>query len=310
MPEITYEIEMLSIGDADAFIINYINDKNEYLIVIDSGNTEQHGQMVVNQIEKYYPGRPINLAINTHLDQDHISGFKTILESDIEVKEFWIHNPWRYFDEKEILNEQLKIYNTPIYESLLQSKRLIANLNGYPNIKIKEPFEGETFETFIEVLGPNKEYYKSLVPNFRGFNKEFVNENYNPKLADKSAENNSSAIILFKPTPNDNYLFTGDSGPLSMEKAWHKFPKKIEWLSVPHHGSEKNFYDKILTLSPTTAYISAINDKLHPSKTVVDKLNAINCDVYCSFDGNKLHSFGTGGRGNPSYYKCSAFTKP
>ena len=70
----------------------------------------------------------------------------------------------------------------------------------------------------------------------------------NPMAKNKNA---SSLIYLYK----DKVLFTGDSGKKE-EKVWSlKIPKNIQWIIVPHHGSNSSSGTELLARSKRANFI-------------------------------------------------------
>ena len=64
-------------------------------------------------------------------------------------------------------------------------------------------------------------------------------------------KNASSLIYLYK----DKVLFTGDSGKKE-EKVWSlKIPKNIQWIIVPHHGSNSSSGAELLARSKRANFI-------------------------------------------------------
>ncbi len=73
-----YEIDMLNVGAADAFLIHaYVEQPSgcefEYVVLVDAGN-EKDGEVIFNHIGKYYTKKYIDLVIITHCDVDHYGG--------------------------------------------------------------------------------------------------------------------------------------------------------------------------------------------------------------------------------------------
>jgi len=111
----------------------------------------------------------------------------------------------------------------------------IALKNG---IKIVEPFVGlQSADGVITVLGPTKDYYQSLLPDFSktpeadsAISKAFgfvgkalawISETFSEEHlpGDKtSAENNSSTILLFQ-VGGKKFLIVGDAGIPALEAA-------------------------------------------------------------------------------------------
>lgn len=100
MKIINYQVEMLDVADADAFIVYYITDDNKkHLVMIDAGR-HGNGEKIVKHLHTYYSGIPVELAIVTHPDDDHYGGFVYMLqlmeskaENAVTINKFWINDP-------------------------------------------------------------------------------------------------------------------------------------------------------------------------------------------------------------------------
>lgn len=83
-----YEIEMIDVNAADAFLIHYVEDNGEsHIIMVDSGNYDDAEKMLTHIRTHYdkvkrlgWSGYVIDAAIVTHPDDDHIGGFVHMLE--------------------------------------------------------------------------------------------------------------------------------------------------------------------------------------------------------------------------------------
>ena len=82
-----YEIEMIDVKAADAFLIHYVEDNGEsHIIMVDSGNYDD-ADKILTHIRTHYDkvkksgwsGYVIDAAIVTHPDDDHIGGFVHII---------------------------------------------------------------------------------------------------------------------------------------------------------------------------------------------------------------------------------------
>jgi beta-lactamase superfamily II metal-dependent hydrolase len=99
-----YEIDILNVKAADAILIRCFNQNDwEYIVLIDTGNRND-GKKIIDHINKYYNQKYIDLAICTHPDNDHIGGFEYVLEN-IEIKEFWIHDPALHVSLEDVRNK-------------------------------------------------------------------------------------------------------------------------------------------------------------------------------------------------------------
>jgi beta-lactamase superfamily II metal-dependent hydrolase len=318
-----YEIEMLNVGNADAIILRYFNNKGyEYVVVIDAGN-KKDGKKVVDQINAYTTQKYIDLAICTHPDNDHIGGFFYVIEN-MRINEFWIHDPANHVDisevRKAITEASLTKKMNKITESIDNNISLLKIINE-KGIKHKEPFRGLKYPFVpITVLGPSVYFYENLLKNFRDVKGLFKEEEileYDEKDEyeegyqylfeslsntldeddDKSSENNSATIIMFQPDNGKKYLFTADTGPLALQKVVEDFPyltKEIDWLDVPHHGSKKNLNSSLIQhFSPKTAFVSGNGKRKYPSQAVVNALKKVGAKVYSTSksSGNIIHYY-------------------
>ena len=168
----------------------------------------------------------------------------------------------------------------------LQNAKDLAAIAKRKGIPIVEPFAGEggtALGSTVRVLGPDVEYYQSLLPDFRStpekrqaasiaemlmkaaFNAaggvatmaQRVMESFgietleDPDDDATSAENNSSAIICLQ-IGDKQLLFTGDAGVPAWERAndwatWNGIVLSNSYFhQVPHHGSRRNIGPSIL----------------------------------------------------------------
>lgn len=321
MNEENYEIDMLDVGAADAILIRYYNSEgNEYIICIDSGNPGD-GQKVINHIKHYYNQQYIDLAICTHPDNDHIGGFTYILDN-MEIKEFWIHDPSKHIKLEEVKNKikehTLSKSLSYITETLEENVSIIEKIDNLGILR-KEPFDGTEHSNIpIKVLGPRESFYRELLRRFRNSDLLFEENQYHQKSTsieddhveslstaldeknDPSAENNSSAIIAFTPR-NRKYLFTADAGPLGIDNVIEdhfELTLNVDWVDIPHHGSKRNLTSKIIKhLSPEVAYVSAQSKKRYLSQAVINAFTKTGTKVYSTHNSGSLwHHVGTQNR--------------
>lgn len=312
-----FEIEMLSVGAADSMIIRYFNQQGEEIVIlIDAGNRKD-GPKIVRHINKWTNQKYIDLAICTHPDADHIGGFFHVVEH-VKITEFWIHDPSKHktavrqMQQKINLSETLKKGFKNVLENLDHSFSLLSLIDSKGIRRDREPFAGLQYELApLLVVGPSVSYYESLLCRFRDVNILFEEENDLEKSLqggqllseslttkqvldmdnDRSKENNSSAIILFKPNSR-KYLFTSDAGPDGLQKAHDKYDlSNLDWLDVPHHGSRYNLSTSLIkTFNPKRAYISCDGSTHYPNTAVVEELKNIDCTVFSTGrSGNILH---------------------
>lgn len=298
-----YQIEMLEVQDADAFIIFYEEvNGDKKLVLVDAGRYS-NGEEISNHLKKYYPNKNVDLAIVTHCDEDHFGGFVYLLENNFPINCFWINIPKNHKDCVKIKNAKDLdcVYSTDVNG---RTKNLIELLKS-KNIKHFEKFASENTDDdfpFFHIIGPTKQYYESLLLQFRFDKKispeiiEAVNKgNFSSRESlssaidnaedDKSAHNKSSIIFTFEPELDKKYLFMGDANKESFNEIpddlKEKYAQDVFWLKVPHHGSDHNLDSEMISyINPKVAYVSTAKIDKYLSMETVNALSKIGCKLY------------------------------
>lgn len=305
-----YQIEMLAVGAADAFMFYCIDDETDEdcLVLIDCGHYND-GEKVYKHYQKYYVKRlgktNIDIAIVTHCDEDHYGGFSNLLDKGVKIDAFYLNRPSDVLHEKRnIDNGVYKKGNKDLLE-LISPKKIhpcFANTH-IPLVAGRE---------FI-ALSPSRSQYKNLAKKIAE-SKEFsareslesgLKKSLSPTLDnandDGSASNASSIILSFdngSGKRDSKYLFMGDAP----EKAYNEIPdelknyaKNVHWLKIPHHGSKHNIDSSIIkSINPKVAYIST--DDLPLNAPIVNALSNIGCKIYSTEDGSSFLHKGFDGR--------------
>ena len=183
-----YEIEMIDVKAADAFLIHYVEDNGlSHIIMVDSGNYED-AEKILTHIRRHYDkvkrsgwsGYIIDAAIVTHPDDDHIGGFVHMLEDlqagnlyDICFDCFWVNDPTKHgfvpddvqrIQTQKSLDAKLKC----VYNYKEDSNKNLLDLIDSAGIARTEAFAGDCLdEPQITIISPTREYYESLLPKFR-----------------------------------------------------------------------------------------------------------------------------------------------
>jgi beta-lactamase superfamily II metal-dependent hydrolase len=172
-----YEVDFLSVGDGersgDAIALRFgdlmSNDRNKQRVVVIDGGFQGSGKDLVNHIKKYYGTERVDLVILTHPDEDHVSGL-TIVVNELDVQCLWMHQPWNHAGEMAKAFSDGRFTGEGIRKELrksLETARDLENLAKRKGIPILEPFAGQKDETgHVVVLGPTRQYYESLLPDF------------------------------------------------------------------------------------------------------------------------------------------------
>ena len=333
------EIDALAVGSGsrsgDAICMRWGNlygkREEQFVLVIDGGFADT-GDAIARHLRNFYHTDEVNLIINTHPHEDHIGGLKTIVE-EFKVGGIVMKTPWtyeglsEYFDDarrtdqsiKKILKEKFNVAKQ-LYD-LAQSKKIAIYNNIFPRMVHCNKVE-------FYILGPSKDYYNELIPNFKlspndqdykgksrveflGFRKPSISYPLSDR-GDTSAENNSSLIFAFRLPGGQILLFTGDAGMPALEKAIIEaknmnldIQSNIAFFQLPHHGSIQNIgptiLDKILGKSSQkcdskTVWVLASASKAdenHPAEHVVNAILDRNGKCYSTEGKNIRFPFGS-----------------
>ena len=171
-----YEIDMLNVASADAFLIHFFDDDTncEYIVLIDGGNYSD-GKKIAKFIRENYSQDYIDLAICTHCDDDHFGGFIYILEQmrdhpdrSVDIRKLVLNDPGlhitpddvKYYQKLENVQKKARQVYTSQGVNLLD---LACELQGQKRISMCEGMSDGNYSflnSSIEILGSSKDFYK------------------------------------------------------------------------------------------------------------------------------------------------------
>jgi beta-lactamase superfamily II metal-dependent hydrolase len=296
------QIEIIDAGHGDCILVKC--DKT--LILIDSGPKNfKIRKRVIEQLKKTLNGRPIDIAIVSHNDDDHIGGFKYIIDNGILIKSF-IFNSLNYISKvlkAGKINKKISYRQDLELHKLLETKEInVTSLNSSDNpILYSESLK-------ITPLTPNQNTLLSLHDNAIKKNKKISNkkkkelsvsesltlikEGKDLFVKDRSLTNKSSLSIILE-YKNTCLLFLGDSHEEDVVKALKNYGSvKFDAVKLSHHGSEKNTSSELIAKIGKTEYILC-GDKSshsHPNSKTISRI--INFDneptIHLSADNLEL----------------------
>ena len=305
-------LDMLDVKDADAFIIWAKQKAKDYIIFIDGGKAGDGNKVVMHydtyirrHVEKLH-SQPEIIIISTHPHKDHVGGIPYIIEYfKRRVARVYMNNPLEFMDKKNIdlLNRNFrKVKNadtalTRLHKSLWDAQELQKLITRY-NIPIYHALSDSTIHSsdklIFKFLGPSSDYYQELVNRFSSseilesltYQSLDVDTSFILEAAevlkpcpivdaknDTSSENLASVITLFTTASGSRYLFTGDSGVESFERAKADgfSLKNMSYVQLPHHGSRRNISSSIICeMNPLVFFVSAVGNKKHPRRAVIE----------------------------------------
>lgn len=335
-----YEVDYIPVGDGetngDAILLRYgnlVGRRSEQVVIVIDGGFQDSGEKIVHHLSEYYGTNVVDLVVSTHPDKDHASGLCVVLEK-CTVVNLLLHKPWEHAADIKNLFKNGRITASGLEEKLEKSLQHASDLEAIAkkkNIPVFEPFQGTNgFNNSMLVLGPSQEYYETLLALFRPTPEPIrsLSELLAPMqkaaeeavrwLEDKleidllndendttSAENNSSAILLFS-IDGRKLLFTGDAGKTALLQAATYASTlgisltDLNFFDVPHHGSKRNLSSKVLRkIRASTAFISASGESpKHPAKKITNALKKHNTKVFVNRKNTLRHSHQAPDRAN------------
>lgn len=186
-----FEIDMLDVKDADAFLIHFFDAETgyEYVVLIDGGRYED-GKTIAKFINDNYSQNYIDLAICTHCDDDHYGGLLYLLEQqrdggsdNMNIREIWVDDPgehvylgkvkwYRKQDTLEVEARSVYDYDKTnllsVIEELVECKKItwlepFSDADEHKN----DSYISSKWENLFTVISPSVSFYEDLVPDFR-----------------------------------------------------------------------------------------------------------------------------------------------
>jgi beta-lactamase superfamily II metal-dependent hydrolase len=314
-----YQIDFLPVESAagpgsksgDAIAMRFSIGSTWVVVVIDGGFTDT-GDDLAAHIEKYYGTSYIDLMISTHPDADHINGLARLMEQTT-VGELLVHRPRLH------ARSVTEFSNIEAVDNLIK----VATEAG---TKVTEPFTGLTrFGDHIRILGPTEAYYEELISEYLeeertgvaakarliaslqfsselDLLKRFLQSMPAETLTDdvETSPRNSTSVVTLLTVDSRRFMFTGDAGIQSLEKAADEYERLhgsfassgLRFFQGPHHGSRRNLGPTILDRmfgsesAPFGSFISIISSAKasvkHPSPKVVNALKRRGGSVYAT----------------------------
>lgn len=290
----------------DSILMRIFNSRTQKVILIDGGYKENAAR-IKNHLQEYYNTNTIDIAIITHPDQDHISGFNALLDDNtVIVNTTYIHDPWNHTDHMFTRTEDKRRTKKSLGNAFDETLSILLDTLNKSDAKNVEPLAPHTVKgTNLHIIGPTRDFYRNTLFKFPGmegaessgpsniYDEELTTYNDsidhfldNPKTSPK---NNSSVITLLHDDEGTPVaLFTGDAGVDAINQALDTAERQklsykgVFLFQIPHHGSIKNISKELIDrISPKNTYISAPPNKIeHPSSLLINYLVNRGIPVY------------------------------
>jgi len=319
-----YELDFVAVGidssrSGDAIACRVFRDDGTTETVIVDGGTIESGERLVALVREHYQTDRVDHVVNTHPDQDHASGLRTVVEQ-LDVGTLWMHKPWEHAATIQELLRDRRSTQHSISERLAESFSTAKNLAEAAELKgipIEEPFAGRSVGPFT-ILHPSRDRYCELLS-------EATSPTYSMMEAIKKARSmlknttfsaaerwyvetlssraetsptNETSTVLCAEMVDDCVLLTGDVGVRGLADAADLLERVDRSLSmatviqIPHHGSRNNVTPEILDrlvgpIQPSDhrpskkAFVSAAaKSDTHPRRVVTNAFRRRGATVY------------------------------
>lgn len=320
------KVQVLRANHGDCFLITHDGTEGSFNLLIDGGSpaTFKHGASAKHKgalctalDELKAKGQCIDLAILTHIDNDHIGGILKAFKAQgylrEMVKSIWFNSSkliTDYFDTPDIPENAVRIDFDSANTSTQQGKTLEAELEKIGCHRAPLVVAGQTINAgpfTFQILSPNEAGLKKLLhiwPQEKtpaetsgtndyqiSFDNILKEDCFEP---DTSIPNGSS--IAFILNVNDiSMLFLGDAYDPVVVSELHslgyssnnKLP--VKFVKVSHHGSKYNTSREFLNLVESECYIISTNGAIHglPDKKTIARI-LVETNAFVLFNYEKI----------------------
>lgn len=261
------------------------NEKSN--IIIDSGPAMFDGRFKNILEEIKLKNEKVDLLILTHIDNDHILGFKNYIQKNdcAIVEKIWLNG------------EDIAAYT---YNQLLSPKniRKLVDEIKTKNIELVSPvcegYEEKINGGHIKVITPTKEAIlevAKLVDKFKlNSSKSAIKSLETLYLEDKyeeekTATNKASISFIFE-YKNKKIAFLGDAVATDIIEGFKKYYNgcKVDFIKIPHHGSKHNTSCELIRVLGANKFIISKNKSVD-KETIARIVNSCeNAEIYCNYN--------------------------
>ncbi len=286
------QIDILDAGHGDCLLVTC----DDILILIDSGpQSFKIRRSLIIELTQLLNGRPIDIGIVTHNDDDHIGGFKYLLESGIKFKQFIFnsldliskvikHPPttnkissrqdWQL---NKILEEQGIAVSTFQFEDLPLKINELLFIPLTPNNSILEKLDKKSQKKQNKIAA-TKSVESSIKDCF-----DEIETNTDIFIEDTSITNKSSISFILE-HKGISSIFLGDSHPsdvIAALKSKELTNKVFHVAKLSHHASHKNTNRELIQLLGKSDYIICADKSKHghPNNKTISRILEINQDA-------------------------------
>ena len=273
-------INILPVRNGDCLHLRFYSSREWKNIVIDSGPSGASGtfRLLLEQIQAH--DEYIDLLCFSHSDDDHIKAAERVLSTDnfdaARIRRVWINLPPN-------LSPAVSIDSTYRPETVVTACGLWNALcrHSIPCIThIKAGMETFIGDAHIHVVLP---YQERLVSFYNEWEKQCKQLNYHPVSPQQDTSPfNGSSITLLCTIGNERILLCGDAFSSDLTDVGQQYAGDTGFslVKLPHHGSEANITQLMLSSLKCTNFIISGRETLYrPAPTTMDLLNSYGATV-------------------------------
>lgn len=309
----TISVRVLHAGHGDCIFISQQSDGNTFNLLVDGGPAETFGslygypsplRLLLEELNE--AGQMIDLAILTHVDDDHIGGFLEAFSHDdylpSMVREIWF-NSYKLISMENGAADDDKYHvegigssdtKTSITQGVTLEKKL-SGLNWWQKVIrndlpviIRGGLEFTILSPSAETLGKlQKKWVREAGSNAKETAKGQTD--YLTSVADLISSDtfvkdtsvaNGSSIAFILRAEDKNIVLLGDAfantvsaKPLDLDYC-EDYPLEAEIVKVSHHGSKKNTSSDLLKLIRSEKFIISTDGSIfgHPDKRAIARI--------------------------------------
>jgi len=308
------KIRILQANHGDSILVTHEGPKGVFNMLIDGGDgaTFKYGargrnpgalQIALDEIKR--KGQNIDLAILTHIDDDHINGLLRAFETPSYlsgmVKSIWFNSSrliTDFFSVPDIPENAVRLSDETPETSMKQGKDLEKLLNELdcerPSILITGPsFKKGPFR--FTILSPDRERLQKLLHKWPESSDSAETSSHSNDYSlsidqilakdifeEDGSVYNGSSIAFIAEADNKAMMFLGDSHDKiivqSLRSLGFTESKKIklDLIKISHHGSQYNTSPEFLSLVDSDRFVISTDGSRHglPNKRTIARILA------------------------------------
>lgn len=159
------EVDVLSLGDADAIVVTKWNSGFPHRVLIDGGSASDADKVSDFLWKRGYTS--LWAVVCTHLHCDHTQGLIRLLQT---APWLTIHNAWMHDIRKHLSADELRRASAADdgVKQVVESTKELCSAFAGRGLTPSEPFTGSTIAAYpaMTVLGPSSYFYKRTLQDF------------------------------------------------------------------------------------------------------------------------------------------------